>query len=848
MSTVRLFYSYSHADEIHRKELEKHLSILKNKGFIDDWHDRKINAGENWSDEIERKMDDADIILLLFSPDFIASVPCQKEVKKALQLNMQKGKIFIPVILRDCAWQDIDSIRNIMALPKDGKPIKTWADKDKAWKDVYEGIKKQVERIRNEIMPTLKNDFKNELLKNPVMNCTLDKLFVYPDILEKNKYQQKLENNEIDSEKLTNIASFAHKHTLIKGGEQSGKTSLCKMLYLHYANTGFYPILITGKEISGKAETKDIIKKPYNEQYDSTKEYLSLEQEKRILIVDDINERTANDDNYANFLQSVKDNFGYAIIFIDELYDLSSKSMQHNYFYTFNDYVIKSLGHKKRDELIKKCIANDKNTVFSLDDTEQVARLDRDTKHINTIIGSNIVPSYPVFIISVFNAVEKMMPNDLHKTSYGHCYHAMITTQLFRANISSDSMDEYFNFLVELSYFMFISRKKDISQDELNQFLKTHKENYIFDNKITTKLINANILTQKNGTYSFQYIYIYYYFAAQYISQHIGEENIKQEVDNLLSGIHKKDNSNIVVLITHHTKDDNILDNTSSIFNGQKEATLEKSEIKFIDNAIQKLRQPSIPPTSHRVERTRENILQRQDQYQPAIDDMEDKAEHVKDNLSIEIIKSAKNMEIIGQIMKNQYGTFKKDRLRKLFAEGQNAGLRLLKSFIETADKDMNDIENVFQLILLEIAKQKGEELSKEDAIDISKKYILNYSYSVIFGWIGKIVDSLGYDRLIEIADDVNSKTNTVASKLINFSIHAWHKKELDTTKLKQLDKEFNNKKNRTAKYILRHIVSRHLYMHNVKFYDKQIISDILKFPVQAQILLQSRIQKTPLR
>jgi hypothetical protein len=42
---IKIFFSYSHKDELLRDELDKHLSILKRKGIIDAWHDRRIEAG-----------------------------------------------------------------------------------------------------------------------------------------------------------------------------------------------------------------------------------------------------------------------------------------------------------------------------------------------------------------------------------------------------------------------------------------------------------------------------------------------------------------------------------------------------------------------------------------------------------------------------------------------------------------------------------------------------------------------------------------------------------------------------------------------------------------------------------
>jgi hypothetical protein len=59
-----IFFSYSHADEALRDELEKHLSIMKRQGLIETWHDRRIGAGNDFIREISTNLETADIILL----------------------------------------------------------------------------------------------------------------------------------------------------------------------------------------------------------------------------------------------------------------------------------------------------------------------------------------------------------------------------------------------------------------------------------------------------------------------------------------------------------------------------------------------------------------------------------------------------------------------------------------------------------------------------------------------------------------------------------------------------------------------------------------------------------------
>ncbi len=82
---VRLFISYSHRDEEFRKELETRLTLLKCHGLVDAWHDRRIEPGDDWAQQIDDNLEGADIILLLVSPEFLTSEYCKKETARALE-------------------------------------------------------------------------------------------------------------------------------------------------------------------------------------------------------------------------------------------------------------------------------------------------------------------------------------------------------------------------------------------------------------------------------------------------------------------------------------------------------------------------------------------------------------------------------------------------------------------------------------------------------------------------------------------------------------------------------------------------------------------------------------------
>jgi internalin A len=145
---MRLFYSYSHKDESLRNELETHLKILQRQGLIDTWHDRKIEPGNEWAQEIDNNLELADIILLLISADFIASDYCyEKEMKRAIEREQEGKARVIPVIVRAVNWHKAPFAK-LQALPKNTLAVTKWPDKDSAWTNVSEGIERVIEEIR----------------------------------------------------------------------------------------------------------------------------------------------------------------------------------------------------------------------------------------------------------------------------------------------------------------------------------------------------------------------------------------------------------------------------------------------------------------------------------------------------------------------------------------------------------------------------------------------------------------------------------------------------------------------------------------------------------------------------
>jgi hypothetical protein len=91
-SVVSVFVSYSHVHESLRKELGKHLRVLERQAIIESWHDR---------------------------------------MKRALERHEDRQALVIPIMLRPVSLKGTPFAK-LQALPKDAKPVVTWADRDSA--------------------------------------------------------------------------------------------------------------------------------------------------------------------------------------------------------------------------------------------------------------------------------------------------------------------------------------------------------------------------------------------------------------------------------------------------------------------------------------------------------------------------------------------------------------------------------------------------------------------------------------------------------------------------------------------------------------------------------------------
>lgn len=139
---TKFFVSYSSKDEEYKNELKKHFKGVIDNGLMDYWDGKVILPGEHWNEEIKKKLEEAEVILLLISVDFMNSDYINDvELKRALEREAQGLVKIIPILVRTCDFES-SPLNNRHSLPEGKLPIEEWVNKEKAYVNIVDGIKK----------------------------------------------------------------------------------------------------------------------------------------------------------------------------------------------------------------------------------------------------------------------------------------------------------------------------------------------------------------------------------------------------------------------------------------------------------------------------------------------------------------------------------------------------------------------------------------------------------------------------------------------------------------------------------------------------------------------------------
>lgn len=383
----------------------------------------------------------------------------------------------------------------------------------------------------------------------------LEDIFVFPDL----KYSKERTGN---SKELLDIDDAENK-IIISGQEDSGKTTLIKVLIKHYLESGYYPVYmdIDNSLVSTSKELLNLIHAGFEQSYsedewDTTKTH---EKPKKAVFIDNFDKLNSSPHVILDIIEKLYEEFDNVIITEKipahtvsesriEIYPEISKATKHYEILEFSDEL--------RLELIEKWnkIGFDEES-----DTENISlEVEKRRKFIDTVIGHDLVPSYPIYLLTILQ-MDNQEESAASASTYSHYYEYIIIKSLQKL-IGNEGINNYFDLLSKISFYMFDNNKDGLSDKELIAIFNTSlakKDSY---DDVIQILIKADTLTQEGPLYHYKYQYSYHYFVAKYLSENINSTSIKETIMDLCSELGNDDAANIVLFITHLTDDSFMVD------------------------------------------------------------------------------------------------------------------------------------------------------------------------------------------------------------------------------------------------------------------------------------------------
>lgn len=845
---TKLFLSYCHADIQAKDEFIKHTGPLRSNGKIEIWDDCHLLIGDNIEKEIDRQLREYDLIVFLVSSDFLDSHSCViKELNYALErMSLDQSRIF-PVIIKPCDWGETE-LKDYKCAPTDGTPITGYPQEDSAWLEVTNELKRVVGKITqpNLSLPTRATPSKKSSSKELTSNfssfledtevafqhslveaISLADIYVYPEL--------KLLTSDIDKDGGTicakELATLADSQkSLILGQEQSGKSALAKKLFREM-HLNKIPVYISASKIK-RCDFADWLPTALKDQYEILDlEHLIGSDKQRILIIDDFTDIGLNKKHQEKMFDLLEGVFDSFIIISNKA--LKNSEWVYRIFGNYDHYEILSFGHLLRSKLIAKWISIGREE--TIEENLLLSKIDEYRRHIDSMLSRNIVPPKPIFILLMIQSLEVFRPTDHQLTSYGHCYHYLIQQSLFKSKIPANEIDMYINYLSELAYFIYSEGKNKIGLDDMNAFKSNYSKDYVMTrthDQIVRALQRSNILVIENNHLTFGYKYIFYFYVAKYIADNLNNTLIKDNIAKLCESLHFEKNANILIFITHHSRDPAVIDEihlyASTIFDGFPLAELGISNVAQITKYINEI--PSLLVEERNVDEERKKKLQDADTLeasQPEDFQESNEAEDANKTLT-EIIRSAKAIEIIGQILRNRYGSMKREDLIDLAQEAYSVGLRFLSFYLQLTEEINEMVTDHIRRI-----KHSNDRTKQDEILKKANKFFLSVCYGISLAVVRKIAISVGTDKLLDVFQEIEETNSSPAARLINLAITLEFKKTIPREKLVDMYRDLSS--NLLCKRMIQEIVLQHMYMHHTTLDEKQWISDKLEIPMATQ-------------
>jgi hypothetical protein len=687
-------------------------------------------------------------------------------------------------------------------------------------------------------------------------DLSLESIFVYPDLRVSSlsgDSRPTIQGSEVPA----HVAGRGYVH--IAGPPLCGKSMLARALFLDLRRLfGLVPILLNGADIkaSSRDQFQKLVERALTEQYQvsSPERFRQMERERKVLLIDDWHRCRLLAKLKTKVTEMAWEFFGRVVLFSDDVsvYRLLIDGPPDPSGAEAGICEVQQFGYRMRSEVIRKW--HNFGAEREIGDWELTSRISTSEHVLDSLVGKGIVPSWPIFILSLLQA-QSSLDEPAAYGSYGHLYEALLTRRLTVSSKEKKSLGQKYTFLSMLAYELFRLEKTALSEEEVRVVHARYEVEYqapVDRQELLSELEKAQIWVRAGHDFQFRYKYAYYFFVAKYFQEGIGNLQeaapLREQLLHMVSCVHDEDYANLLIFYIYLSKDREVIQQmlavASRIYSEKKPACL-TDDVEFLDKL--RSRSPDVFLTPGDIEDHRDQHRSQMDEAEASRAAREESivprteyADNVPESLKIEF--AFKSLQVMGQVLKNFPLDLKGDLKLALTKESYDLVLRTLREFLDLLGSNISEILLAFQWSVKKF--QPFSKKSDGEVRDESKMFLVRLSELGIFGMIKKLSLAVGAVELKETYHQVRQMAgeSNVPTRLIDLAIKLDHFGHIPVSDVRDL--EHHLRKNITAYTILRLLVADFLHLFPCDYKTQQRMVELFEFKPHVGQLGEKKVKK----
>jgi hypothetical protein len=617
---------------------------------------------------------------------------------------------------------------------------------------------------------------------------------------------------------------------LIFGLEKFGKTTLAKILFDQCFEKLKTPLYLDIKDLRSfdQSQKLQLIERAAKDCYgiSSCDEFFQSDPAKRLLIIDNFGLATLTPDKQRELIDSLQTSFPTMVILGNEALkvELASGLSFLGDKAHVSKFELQELSYKQREELIRKwCTAG---ILIHSDDGNLERRIRQCVEIVETVLGKNLLPSTPFFVLAVLQLIEAETPvQTANAGSYGFIYEYLITQALARSNQIKD-LDLKYNYLSDLAYGLFNDNVLSIDEADLRIFHSayvTSKKIECDQGKLIGDFIASSIFQQSDGIYVIKYRYLFYYFVARYLATRFHDPEIKKLAFSYIDRLHNENYFNVLVFLVYLVKDpalkDAIIVGATKIFEGTEKFEFKQKNERII--ALGKVVDDVQFEEGH-VAIAQEKLYSAMSKQEPEGGiNISSNSDKDMDEL-VQINKAFKAIQLLGQTVKNYVGSMDGAEKIRFVQTCYDLSLRTMSAAIDSLRYSVPALaEDTYKKLLnvseLRAARMRVLPVIRENEIyDNTREVVYRYAQMICMSVVKKVSFSIGSPDLAPVYEEVaRAQSENLSYEIITTAIKLDHFRSAPVADLKRLSKAISQ--DPFIGGVVRRLVLLHFYLFPIR-------------------------------